>query len=215
MLKLHHLNENRSPYAPKKTKLLYKIELVGQIPLYQIVLMIKFLIMKKILPFFLFLFSAGINYCRAQVQQSATVNAAGGSAQLGGNTYEWSVGEMVLVNTVTTSNLVVTQGLLQPILNTTDIKHPELTADQLKVYPNPTRDIVFIQPGLAPNTRLTLLVFDISGRAFFRKTLVLKTGNEVQALDLGTYAAGNYLLDIVADAGGSTSRNTFKIQKLN
>jgi len=171
--------------------------------------------MTKFLPLFLFIFGATINFSQAQVQQSATVNATGGSAQLSGNTYEWSVGEMVLVNTVTTTNLVVTQGLLQPILNTTDIRHPELSADQLKVYPNPTKDIVFIQPGLKPNTSLTLLVYDISGRAFFRKTLVLKTGTEVQTVDLGTYAAGSYLLDIVAGTSGSSSRNTFKIQKLN
>ena len=171
--------------------------------------------MAKFLPLFLFLFGATINFCPAQVQQAATVNAAGGSAQLGGNTYEWSMGEMVLVNTVMTTNLVVTQGLLQPILNTTGIRHPELSADQLKVYPNPTKDIVFIQPHLKPNTSLSLLVYDISGRAFFRKTLVLKTGTEMQTVDLGTYAAGNYLLDIVAGAGGATSRNTFKIQKIN
>ncbi|GEM_PF-337811 len=215
MLKLHHFNEIYVAYAPKKVKLLYKFTIVPGIPLYQIVLMFKSLIMTKFLPLFLFIFGATINFCQAQVQQAATVNATGGSAQLGGNTYEWSVGEMVLVNTVTTSNLVVTQGLLQPILNTTDIRHPELSADQLKVYPNPTKDIVFIQPNVKPNTSLTLLVFDISGRAFYRKTLVLKTGTEVQTVDLGTYAAGNYLLDIVAGTSGSTSRNTFKIQKLN
>lgn len=169
----------------------------------------------KLLPLVLFIFGATINFCQAQVPHAATVNAAGGSAQLGGNTYEWSVGEMVLVNTVTTTNLVVTQGLLQPILNTTGIRYSELSADQLKVYPNPTKDIVFIQPGLKPNTSLTLLVYDISGRTFFRKTLVLKAGTEMQVVDLGTYAAGNYLLDIIAGTTGAASRSTFKIQKLN
>lgn len=171
--------------------------------------------MTKFLFLFLFLFGATINFSQAQVQQAATVNATGGSTQLGGNTYEWSVGEMALVNTVATANLVVTQGLLQPILNPTDIRHPELSADQLKVYPNPTKDIVFIQPNLKPNTSLSLLVYDISGRAFFRKTVMLKSGTEVQGIDLGAYAAGNYLLDIIAGATGTTSRNTFKIQKIN
>lgn len=171
--------------------------------------------MTKFLSLFLLFFGATINFCQAQVQHAATVNATGGSTQLGGNTYEWSVGEMVLVNTVATANLVVTQGLLQPILNATGIRHPELSADQLKVYPNPTKDIVFIQPSLKPNTSLSLLVYDISGRAFFRKTVVLKSGTEVQGIDLGTYAAGNYLLDIVAGPVGATSRNTFKIQKIN
>lgn len=185
------------------------------IPLQYIVLMFKSLIMTKFLSLFLFIFGATINFCQAQVWHSATVNATGGSAQLSGNTYEWSIGEMTLVNTVSTANLVVTQGLLQPILNTTGIKHPELSANQLQVYPNPTKDIVFIKPNLTPNTSLTLIVYDISGRAFFRTTKVLKTGTEVQTVDLGKYAAGNYLLDIVAGTSAASTKNTFKIQKLN
>lgn len=185
------------------------------ITLQYIVLMFKSLIMTKFLSFFLLIFGATINFCQAQVSHSATVNATGGSAQLAGNTYEWSIGEMTLVNTVSAANLVVTQGLLQPILNTTGIKHPELSADQLKVYPNPTQDIVFIKPNLNPNTILTLMVYDISGRAFFRTTKVLKTGTEVQTVDLGKYAAGNYLLDIVAGTSAASTKNTFKIQKLN
>ncbi|ODT48617.1 MAG: hypothetical protein ABS68_14360 [Niastella sp. SCN 39-18] len=171
--------------------------------------------MAKFLPLCLLCFGLTIQLCQAQVTHSTTINAAGGSAQLSGNTYEWSIGEMTLVNTAATANLVVTQGLLQPVLNTTNIRQPELTVDQLKVYPNPTKDIVFIKPNLKPNTSLTILVYDISGRAFLRSELVLKEGTEVQTIDLGTYAAGNYLLDIVTGAVGTQSRNAFKIQKLN
>lgn len=196
-------------------KLLYKIEIGAGITLQYIVLMFKSLIMTKFLSLFLLIFGATINFCQAQVSHSATVNATGGSAQLAGNTYEWSIGEMTLVNTVATANLVVTQGLLQPILNTTGIRHPELSADQLMVYPNPTKDIVFIKPGLDPGTSLTLVVYDISGRAFYRTTRILKTGTELQAVDLGRYAAGNYLLDIIAGTSNTSTKNTFKIQKLN
>lgn len=194
---------------------MYKRAILPGITLRYIVFILKSLIMAKFLPLCLLCFGLTIQVCQAQVTHSATINAAGGSAQLSGNTYEWSIGEMTLVNTAATANLVVTQGLLQPVLNTTNIKQPELTVDQLKVYPNPTKDIVFIKPNLKPNTSLTILVYDISGRAFLRSELVLKEGTEVQIIDLGTYAAGNYLLDIVTGAAGTQSRNAFKIQKLN
>lgn len=194
---------------------MYKRAILPGITLRYIVFILKSLIMAKFLPLCLLCFGLTIQVCQAQVTHSATINAAGGSAQLSGNTYEWSIGEMTLVNTAATANLVVTQGLLQPVLNTTNIKQPELTVDQLKVYPNPTKDIVFIKPNLKPNTSLIILVYDISGRAFLRSELVLKEGTEVQIIDLGTYAAGNYLLDIVTGAAGTQSRNAFKIQKLN
>ncbi len=194
---------------------MYKTAISARITLRYIVFILKSLIMAKFLPLCLLCFGLTIQLCQAQVTHSTTINAAGGSAQLSGNTYEWSIGEMTLVNTAATANLVVTQGLLQPVLNTTNIRQPELTVDQLKVYPNPTKDIVFIKPNLKPNTSLTILVYDISGRAFLRSELVLKEGTEVQTIDLGTYAAGNYLLDIVTGAVGTQSRNAFKIQKLN
>ena len=194
---------------------MYKTAISARITLRYIVFILKSLIMAKFLPLCLLCFGLTIQLCQAQVTHSTTINAAGGSAQLSGNTYEWSIGEMTLVNTAATANLVVTQGLLQPVLNTTNIRQPELTVDQLKVYPNPTKDIVFIKPNLKPNPSLTILVYDISGRAFLRSELVLKEGTEVQTIDLGTYAAGNYLLDIVTGAVGTQSRNAFKIQKLN
>ncbi len=43
------------------------------------------------------------------------LNISGGSAQLANVTYEWSVGEMILVETAVAQNLTVTNGFLQPL----------------------------------------------------------------------------------------------------
>lgn len=53
----------------------------------------------------------------AQSIQPSACNVAGNSVTINGTIHEWSVGEMVLVNTVTTSGFIITQGLLQPSYN--------------------------------------------------------------------------------------------------
>jgi hypothetical protein len=143
---------------------------------------------------------------------SYTLNSSGGSANLSGNTYEWNIGEMVLVNTASGSGIVVTQGLLQPNKSEVGINTPKLDDHSLTVYPNPTESNVFIKPSLAPNTEIGFNLYDITGRLFEQKKVVLKQGNEIQTLDFRPYAAGVYMLEVLTTMDGQQYRNGFKIQ---
>jgi hypothetical protein len=107
--------------------------------------------------------------CAAQSLGPATLNAAGGSTAVSGNTHEWSVGEMVLVHTATTSGLVVTQGILQPMLQVTGIHDNELALEGMSIYPNPASDQLHIKFDLARNLEVTLKLSDISGRTQYVK----------------------------------------------
>lgn len=51
---------------------------------------------------------------KPQVSGTRTINTTGSTASAGGLVLEWSVGEMVAVQTLTSPNVVLTQGLLQP-----------------------------------------------------------------------------------------------------
>lgn len=66
---------------------------------------------------FIFAFCAQLN---AQIVPSAPVtpevlNTTGSTAQLATITYEWSVGEMVLVETLAAQEMTLTNGFLQPL----------------------------------------------------------------------------------------------------
>lgn len=145
---------------------------------------------------------------------SFAINATGGSKTLGTNTYEWSIGEMTLVNTVVTPNLVVTQGLLQTMILTTVGINPEKGQEaKFSVFPIPTTDKVFIQPSLSFQTKLAISLFDITGRLFEQKKVILNSGLERQELDLSNFAAGMYVLSLRTENSGKEVITTFKIEK--
>ena len=167
--------------------------------------------MKNKTLFFTILIATSSFIATAQ-NNSYTVNAAGGSAVISGNIYEWSIGEMVLVNTATTSNLIVTQGLLQNTNQGVGIKDAALSTIQLLVYPNPTKDFLLVQTKLPANTQLDIAVYDLMGRVIQRKEYHIKSANEVQRIDFRSFSAGMYMLEINTELNGETYKNSFKIQ---
>lgn len=56
-----------------------------------------------------------ISITKAQTVSNSTVNSAGNSNSYLNITYEWSVGEMVLVETMINAENIITNGFLQPL----------------------------------------------------------------------------------------------------
>lgn len=148
----------------------------------------------------------------AQSIGPATLNAAGGSTAVSGNTYEWSVGEMVLVHTVSTSGLVVTQGILQPMLQVTGIKD-QLALEGMSIYPNPASDQLNIKFNLDRNLDITLKLTDISGREQYLKKIKNHNGSALITMNFKAYAAGAYMLQVITTDKIKTYTNTFKVIK--
>lgn len=151
--------------------------------------------------------------CSAQSIGPATLNAAGGSAVVAGNTYEWSVGEMVLVNTVTTSGLVVTQGTLQPMVQGTGINDNKPALAGLSIYPNPASDQLNIKFNIARDLDVVLKLTDISGREQYLKKIKNHNGSALITMDFKPYAAGIYMLQVETTDKTKTYTNTFKVVK--
>lgn len=159
------------------------------------------------------LLMTSLNYiCAAQSVGPATLNAAGGSAAVSGNTHEWSVGEMVLVHTVSTSGLVVTQGILQPMLQVTGI-NDHLALEGMSIYPNPASDQLNIKFNLDRSLDITLKLTDISGREQYLKKIKNHNGLALITMDFKAYAAGAYMLQVITTDKIKTYTNTFKVVK--
>jgi len=150
---------------------------------------------------------------QAQSISPSVMNANGGQKVIAGNTYEWSVGEMTLVNTTNTPGLIVTNGVLQPAETTAGIDDFTFGNGQMDVYPNPAEKEVFIQPELPPNTKMQMTLTDILGKMLMQSEVMLSTGHEKQIIDLRTYPAGNYMLMIRAEDKAGQRQAAYKIQK--
>ncbi|HTN17564.1 MAG TPA: T9SS type A sorting domain-containing protein [Chitinophagaceae bacterium] len=151
----------------------------------------------------------------AQSISPSVLNATGGSQSVGPNTFEWSVGEMTLVSTASAGSIIVTQGLLQPIQAPSAIGSTVMNAEDLSVFPVPASSVLNIKPAFKQGGRLDLLLLDATGRTVLHSEAVLKTGTEMQELNIGSIANGNYMLNISYHAAGNLNRQSYKIQKIN
>ena len=164
---------------------------------------------------FITIITAALAICAQAVHaQPAVHNSTGGSAAVGGNTYEWSVGELV-VHTVSTPSVVVTQGLLQPMPPSVSVGSVNAFAADVQVYPNPAKDVLILQPALAAGTTLLYTLSDITGRTIYTAEAQLQTGQEKQSISISELSPGNYIMQVQAQQQGGNAHASFKICKQN
>jgi hypothetical protein len=152
----------------------------------------------------------------AQSAAPATLNAAGGSVAIGGSTFDWSVGEMTMVSTFSTSSIIVTQGLLQPAPKNSDgVKQVSLLQD-LQVFPNPASSIVNIQFKSSLQGTLDYVLMDMIGKTIMNDAVDIKQGGAAAQVNIAALANASYMLKVTLSAGSKSKETTsYKIQKLN
>jgi len=155
------------------------------------------------------------------VYSQTTINAGSNSVVLNGNLFEYSIGEMTLISTEQSGNLIVTQGYLQPQGNSsTQSDFATSSMDDLtshiRVYPNPTENLLFIETLETLADEVSFQLVDATGKVVLGRNDKQVEGLNKYTLDLTSIAAGTYFLLIqpVTQTASST-KLSFKIQKLH
>ena len=166
-------------------------------------------------------FSVGIFFSAASFSQSvtpATFNTTGGTNIFTFYRFEWSFGEATAIETMTTSNLVVTNGVLQPGTNNpaTVNNTSEWDRDEIKILPNPTQSWLEIDFFSKQSGKVSLTLFDESARMLGQKQFDYYGTGRIEKMDLSRYPSGQYFLNIFLEPTGTsvTKRGTYKVQKL-
>ena len=152
-----------------------------------------------------------------------TINVAGNSAVIYGMTFDYSIGEMTVVSTAKSGNLIVTQGLLQPhnstgSANTTnaDNQHIRSMAGMINVYPNPTSNILYIETKDEQAGQFIYQLFDATGKLVASSKEMQKEGANKYSFNLQSFASGSYFLMIQKSSeSGNIEAISYKIQKTN
>jgi len=156
------------------------------------------------------------HYIRGQGIAPSTLNVTGGSKVIAGYTYEWSIGEMTLVNTASASNVIVTQGVLQPKETPNGIKDEHVLGNALRVFPNPSSGIVNLQYNLPGGGTLTYMLQDVAGKLIQRNEIPVIAGQGKTAIDLTRLANATYMLYIYYQPlKGNAESTSFKLDKIN
>jgi hypothetical protein len=127
----------------------------------------------------------------------------GQSIELSSGKVSASIGQLDYQSTVVSSGSIQ-EGIQQS--NTITVEIIEMNATDVKVYPNPTDDVLYIDINSEPNiTRLVLLSSD--GKSIILDTFLNELHNP---LSIKTIAPGVYFMQLIQ---GEMSKQTFKIIK--
>jgi hypothetical protein len=167
--------------------------------------------MKKKLLLYCGLVSAGHSW--SQSIALSTLNSSGGTAVHSSGIYDWSIGEMALVSTFSTSNLIVTQGLLQIELLNVSVNDNPTPSLGIQVFPNPSQDAIYISSELKTDGKMMYNVIDVLGKTILTGEWNIISGSQKQQVDVSTLIAGNYLLQITVLQGLETRVESYKLLK--
>ncbi|MEM6802430.1 MAG: T9SS type A sorting domain-containing protein [Bacteroidota bacterium] len=131
------------------------------------------------------------------------VASAGDSFTSNNLILEWTLGELVTESFE--GNLILSQGFHQPGENITSIESPLRSLGAIKVYPNPSRDQVFIEKEKEGEMKVSLR--DMRGRILIEHTV----SNSIDQLNLSQLPSGIYILNMRDENQASLN---IRIQKL-
>jgi hypothetical protein len=171
--------------------------------------------MKKLILLIPLALIASVNI-RAQSVAPGTLNSAGNTKTIGGNEFDWSVGEMTMVSTFTTPGIIVTQGVLQPDDYLPEgIQKTDGLVKQLQVFPNPATSVVNIKYSSSGNGSLSYRLMDMNSKIITTKTTNVAQGTTLEKVNVADLACATYMLEVTVNAGnGSQETMSYKIQKL-
>jgi hypothetical protein len=154
---------------------------------------------------------------RAQTANSAVINAAGNSSSQGHIVIDWSVGELSLVNTVTSidNQYIITNGFLQPEVPVANNSH-YFSGNEVKILPNYGSGRIEVHFMTRQIGTLNMQVFDASGKLLMTSKAVSNGIGSVERFNLSSYAAGTYFLkiDLQPYLGSVGKSGSYKIVRL-
>lgn len=162
-----------------------------------------------------FLFPAAS--CFAQSITPAVINSVGGSSKKDVVQLEWSVGELALVQQMTSrhDNSILTNGFLQPyIVNPGNSSIASVfEKDEIKIFPIPAKDHVEVNFFTQQKGRLTFSLYDAAGRLVYTKDWTSYGLDLIFRIPLTNLASGDYmlLLNLTNPSGFITKSGTYKI----
>jgi hypothetical protein len=154
---------------------------------------------------------------RSQSGLSSAINVSGNTFSLSNYSIDWSVGELALVHTATSTDgfFVITNGLLQPELPRANNQY-HFSNEEIRILPNLTSNIVEINILTRQQGTVKINVYDATGK----KLAIAKTTSNgissIERINLSNYAAGTYFLkiDLEPIMGSVPKTGSYKIVKL-
>lgn len=160
------------------------------------------------------------NYASAQSIAPQTVNATGGSHRKGNLRLDWNVGEMSLVNTLSSPDggHMITNGVIQPNVaaaKATPTRVASFTKNEILILPNPVQTVLQVNVNVRHEGQSILRLYDEMGMLRYYKLVTTSRYGQVEKIDMTAYLRGNYMLHVefISNNGSKNKHGYYKIIK--
>lgn len=143
--------------------------------------------------------------CRI-VNSQQVVSNMGASLQNSSGSISFTLGEPVIA-TLSASDGIVTQGFHQTKLTVTAIEENLGSPMSVKVFPNPTTNVLYVSLDCDEIRHIKLVLYDISGKIL----TAINADKDFMEVDFSGYLPGTYIIKIYK---GRMTLGAYKIVKI-
>lgn len=153
--------------------------------------------------------------------QASVINVSGGSYKGSDYAYEWSIGELVLVNEMKDADdkYVLTNGFLQPFVRSQNAQKPSAVFKQqeFRLLNNPVKDILRVELITTQPGRLMLCIYDERGNIASYRDLSVSASGTIEHINMHGLANGTYFLkaSFHVFATREEKTETYKVLKIH
>lgn len=165
---------------------------------------------------FIFLILLLPAYSIGQTVTPSIQNVTGGSAKDGYYRFDWSVGELCVIESYFKPFLFVTNGFLQPHTEKVNIPSTTLGSGDIFMFPNPAYEQTEIDILVAQRGRIYFYLTDAQGRMVYTRQIDHNGVPRIEKLSLQQFPAGTYFLKVVLNPTdfSDTRKGSFKLVHL-
>ena len=159
-------------------------------------------------------------YVKGQTVTPSILNTSGGTYTNANSYYrfDWSVGEMTIIETFVKPTVILTNGVLQPGTEQKPISPftQIFGKDEYRIFPNPTTGKFEFDITLDQKGDFIFALLDASGKMISKQSFFYSAGglSKIVKFDITNFANGVYSLYVTFQPNGSTRKSFFKIIKL-
>lgn len=146
-------------------------------------------------------------------QTSAPDVIASGSGFFDNGTFSnsYTIGEMAVVETYSTTGFILTQGFQQPADFASGIANAQNAAPLFGVYPNPSNGIFFVEYALENPSAVVIEIFDAMGQKVSSGESACSAGLQRQQISLATFSSGIYSVRLTIQSQRNSESKTVRI----
>lgn len=129
--------------------------------------------------------------------------SSGNSFSNASYSFDYTIGEMALVDTKQNPQLIITQGFHQPENSLVNINEQSGDSVFFFVYPNPVNEFIqiqFLNDGLK---KASIRIYDLTSRVIFSEEKYVERGT-IERIYSNRFVSGSYFIEVIVKGDDST-----------